>query len=52
MRYFVEIVEDATGEVEKRIECSGGERQAEKVENGVNINLNHDEYTTRIVKED
>jgi hypothetical protein len=52
MKYFVEVIEDATGKVERRIECSGSERQAEKVQRGVEINLNHEDYSTRIVTED
>jgi hypothetical protein len=51
-KYFVEIIEDETGAVEKRIECSGSERMAEKVQRGVEINLNHEDYSTRIVKEE
>lgn len=43
----VEIVERSTETVVKRIPCDS-ERSAEKVERGVNINLNHDEFFTRI----
>ena len=44
----VQIVEYKTDKVIKDIEVPT-ERQAEKVECGININLNHDEYFTRIV---
>jgi hypothetical protein len=50
MRYHVEIVSYATGEVVKRLKASS-ERQAEKVDRGININLNHDEYYTRVVRQ-
>ncbi len=49
--YFVEIVNYDTEEVVKRIEC-GSERRADKVDDGVNINLNHEDYFTRIVEEE
>ena len=51
MKYYVEIVEFGTKEIVKRIECKS-ERQADKVDNGANINLNHDKYYTRIVTEE
>ena len=44
----VQIVEYKTDKVIKDIEVPT-ERQAEKVESGININLNHDEYFTRII---
>lgn len=50
MHYYVEIVSFATGEAVKRMKASS-ERQAEKLDRGVNINLNHDEYYTRIVSD-
>ena len=45
--YFIEVVEFDTDEV---IERKGPytERQADKIDNGMNINLNHDKYFTRI----
>lgn len=46
--FYVEIVKTATGEVVKRMgPCS--ERIANAAENGANINLDHDEFFTRIV---
>ncbi len=46
----VEIVEFKTGEVVKTIDCEGRSlREVNKVDDGVNINLNHKEYFTRIV---
>jgi len=50
MKYYVEVVRYEDGNVVKRIECSS-ERNADKVDRGVNINLNHDEYYTRIIEE-
>ena len=46
--WYVEIIESLTGEVVERIQCCS-ERNAEKVEDGVSINLDWDNYETRIV---
>jgi len=46
----VEVIEDATQEVVKSIECSS-ERDADRVAQGLMINLNHAEYSVRINKE-
>ena len=49
-KYYVEIVK--YGEPEEVVKRMGPmyERKAEKVDDGVNINLNHNEYYTRIVE--
>lgn len=47
--YFVEIVEHATGKVERRMGPMS-ERKADKVDTGANINLDHERYFTRIVE--
>jgi hypothetical protein len=47
--WYVEIVEDGTDQVVKRMGPSP-RRTAEKIEAGVNINLNHEQFTTRIVE--
>jgi hypothetical protein len=47
---YVEIVKTSTGEVIERMGPMP-ERKAEKVEAGALINLNRDEYFTRIVPE-
>lgn len=47
--YFVEVVEDATGEVVKRMGPMS-RRKAERVEDGVSINMNHEAFHTRIVE--
>jgi hypothetical protein len=49
--YFVEIVKHVSLEVVKRMGPMP-ERKADKVDAGVNINLNHEEYYTRIVNKD
>lgn len=49
--YRVEVVEDATGAVVKSIGCVT-QRQAERVEGGLCINLNHERYSTRIATGD
>ena len=46
--FFVEVVRFDTMEVVKRL-GPNPYRQAERVARGVEINLNHDEYFTRIV---
>jgi hypothetical protein len=49
--YYVEIIEDATGHVEKRMGPMS-ERRAEQTQSGAMGNLNHAEWTVRIVAED
>ena len=44
----VEVVEDDTQEVVKTIECHT-EREAQRVERGLLINLNHERFHTNIV---
>jgi hypothetical protein len=44
----VQIVDIRNDEVVKEIEVQS-ERQAEKLERGMNINLDHENYFTRIV---
>lgn len=48
--YYVEIVEDATGHVEKRMGPMS-ERVAKHTQSGAMINLNHSEWTVRIIEE-
>ena len=43
----VEVVEDATQEVVKTIQCHT-QREAERVERGLSINMNHADYYTEI----
>lgn len=51
MKWFVEIVAFDGDKVDRRMEFST-ERSAETADAGVNRNLNHDDYYTRIVSED
>jgi hypothetical protein len=46
--HFVEIVEDSTEEVVKRMGPMRL-RQAERVEDGASINLDHERFSTRVV---
>lgn len=46
--WYVEIIESLTGEVVDRIACKS-ERQADKVEDGICINLDWENYETRVV---
>jgi hypothetical protein len=48
--YYVEIVRFADDEVVQRMGPMS-ERQADQVDSGANINLNHDDYFTRIVED-
>jgi len=47
MTYKVQVIDAETDEVVKEIETANL-RTAERVENGLNINLNHMQYFTRI----
>lgn len=50
---YIEIVRDNGNVVVKRIHVTGsGERSINRVERGVNINLNHNEFTTRVEEYD
>lgn len=49
--FYVLIIEDKTEKVIKRMGPMG-EAKAVKVENGANINLDHDNYTTEIEEVD
>ena len=49
--YYVEIVSFETEEVVKRM-GPHGLRTAERIERGASINLNHEEYFTRVVDEE
>lgn len=47
--FFVEVLDEDSGEIVKRVECSS-EREAERVELGMLVNMNRDKFYTRIVK--
>lgn len=49
-KYEVQIIEVHTGEVIKRFAPQCSERAAQKLERGVQINLNHEKYVTDIVE--
>lgn len=49
--WTVEVVERGSDKVVKEIPCGASERAAEKVERGVNINLNHEAFYTRLVSD-
>lgn len=51
MKFYVEVVRRQNDEVVKTIGPIDGERTAERTEDGVNINLNHEDYFTRIRKD-
>ena len=45
--YVVDVIHSETGEVVHTVEV-GPARKAERVEDGMNINLDHDKFHTRI----
>jgi hypothetical protein len=49
MKWVVQVVEHDTDRVERSIDCES-HHKAERVEDGLNINLNHARYYTRIVE--
>ena len=49
MTYHVQIIETATSEVVEEMNA-GSERAAERMQRGVEINMNHVEYHTKIVE--
>lgn len=48
--FFVQVVDRKTNRVENSIDCGSDEKKASKVDDGVNINLDHDRYYTKVVK--
>lgn len=49
MHTYIEVIEFKTKQVVKRVDVTGQtERQIDKVDDGLNINLNHEEYYTRV----
>lgn len=46
--WVVKVVEDATGEVVSSMPARS-ERDAERIQRGIEINMNHDEYTCTVV---
>lgn len=48
--FCIEVVDEATNSVVKAIDCAS-KRQADRIEAGLNINLNHERYFTRIVSQ-
>jgi len=50
---YIEIVRTQDNIVVKRMDVTGsGERSIDRIESGVNINLNHKEYMTRVEEYD
>lgn len=47
---YIQIIETASGKVVSRVDVTGSsERTIERIESGMNINLNHDQYHTDVV---
>lgn len=47
----VQVIQDSTGEVVQTMPASS-ERDAERIQRGVEINLNHEAYSTKVVDSD
>ena len=52
MRYYVVIVEDANGEIVSKMGPESSLRNAERIESGVDRNLNHNEFSALVLNED
>ena len=51
MKKYLEVVKSSTEEVVKSIDVTdSSDRYIEKMEIGLNINLNHDQYYTRVTE--
>ena len=48
-KYELQVISFENGEIIKRVHCNG-KRIADKAEAGMNINLNHENYYTSVVK--
>lgn len=48
LKYIVEIMHDGTEEIVQQHDCGSDTRKAERIRDGININLNHNEYTVFI----
>lgn len=51
MKYKVQVIAYDNSKVVKEIPCQS-EASAQRVERGVNINLNHDGYYTQVVEDE
>lgn len=51
VRISVEVIEYETDRIVKKIECGQSLKRAHKIDDGVNINLNHSKFYTRIKEE-
>jgi len=51
MDYYVQVISYETDEIVKELGPMS-ERKADRVDNGLNINLNHERYYTWIVSEE
>lgn len=48
LKYIVEIMHDETEEIVQTHDCGNDMRKAERIRDGLNINLNHNEYSVFI----
>lgn len=47
--FVVKVIESQTGTVVQQIDVGPNKKKASRVDDGVNINLNHDKFHTEIV---
>ena len=52
MHVYVEVIRLTTNKVTHRVDCHGDTRRAERVEDGMLINMNHEEFCTKITSYD
>ena len=53
LKYTVEVMYDATEEIEKAVDCGNDLRKAERMRDALSINLDHNNYSVFItIKED
>ena len=53
LKYIVEVMCDATEQIEKTVDCGNDMRKAERMRDALSINLDHNNYSVFInIKED
>ena len=53
LKYIVEVMYDATEEIEKTVDCGNDLRKAERMRDALSVNLDHNNYSIFInIKQD
>lgn len=50
MKYEVQVIEKATGTIDRISGPSGDKRHMDKIARGVAINLNHDDFRVQVIE--